>query len=111
MASLLHSHVGQHLFIGFTGTQLTADTRHLLNTVQLGGVILFARNVEPPTELRALGRALRSEFSYRPLVAIDQEHNRVNRLRNIIGETLTIADVKKEGNPEIAEDFGRTMGR
>jgi beta-N-acetylhexosaminidase len=111
MAYLQHSHVGQHLFIGFAGTQLTADTRRLLNAIQPGGVILFARNIDTATELRTLGRALRSEFSYRPLVAIDQEHNRVNRLRNIIGETLTIADVKKEGNPEIAEDFGRTMGR
>ena len=111
MASLQHTHVGQHLFIGFTGAQLTADTRRLLNTVQPGGVILFARNVDTATELRALGRALRTEFSYRPLVAIDQEHNRVNRLRNIIGETPTIADVKKQGNVEQAEDFGRTTGR
>jgi beta-N-acetylhexosaminidase len=111
MASLPHTHVGQHLFIGFTGAQLTAATRRLLNTVQPGGVILFARNIDTAAELRALGRTLRSEFSYRPLLAIDQEHNRVNRLRNIIGETLTIADVKKEGNPEKAEDFGRTMGR
>jgi beta-N-acetylhexosaminidase len=111
MASLQHTHVGQHLFIGFTGAQLTADTRRLLNTVQPGGVILFARNVDTAAELRALGRALRAEFPYRPLVAIDQEHNRVNRLRNIIGETLTISDVKKEGNVEKAEDFGRTTGR
>ena len=111
MASPQHTHVGQHLFIGLTGAQLTADTRRLLNTVQPGGVVLFARNVDTASELRALGRALRTEFSYRPLVAIDQEHNRVNRLRNIIGETLTIADVKKEGNVEKAEDFGRTTGR
>jgi beta-N-acetylhexosaminidase len=72
---------------------------------------LFARNVGTATELHALGRALRTEFSYRPLVAIDQEHNRVNRLRDIIGETPTIADVKKQGNAEQAEDFGRTTGR
>jgi beta-N-acetylhexosaminidase len=111
MASLQHTHVGQHLFIGFTGAQLTADTRRLLNTLQPGGVVLFARNVDTATELRALGRVLRTEFSYRPLVAIDQEHNRVNRLRNIIGETPTIADVKKQGNVEQAEDFGRTTGR
>jgi beta-N-acetylhexosaminidase len=111
MASLQHTHIGQHLFIGFTGAQLSVDTRRLLNTVQPGGIILFARNIDTATELRALGGALRTEFSYRPLVAIDQEHNRVNRLRNIIGETPTIAEVKKQGNVEQAEDFGRTTGR
>src|SRR5580698_1281249 len=71
MAYLQHTHVGQHLFIGFTGTELTAETRRLLNTMQPGGVVLFARNIDTATELRALGRALRTEFSYRPLVAID----------------------------------------
>ncbi len=111
MAPPQHTHVGQHLFIGFPGAQLTANTRRLLNKVQPGGVILFGRNVDTAPELRALGRALRTEFPYRPLVAIDQEHNHVNRLRNIIGETLTIADVKKHGIVEKAEDFGRAMGR
>ena len=111
MASLQHTHVGQHLFIGFVGAELTADARRLLNTLQPGGIILFGRNVDTASELRALGQALRTEFSYRPLVAIDQEHNRVNRLRNIIGETPTIADIKKFGNVEQAEDFGRTTGR
>ncbi|HXI82901.1 MAG TPA: beta-N-acetylhexosaminidase [Verrucomicrobiae bacterium] len=111
MASLQHTHVGQHLFIGFAGAQLTADTRRLLNTLQPGGIILFARNVDTATELRSLGQALRTEFSYRPLLAIDQEHNRVNRLRNIIGEAPTIADLKKHGNVEQAEDFGRVTGR
>jgi len=111
MAYLQHTHVGQHLFIGFTGAELTTDTHRLLNTVQPGGVVLFARNIDTATELRTLGRTLRTEFSYRPLVAIDQEHNRVNRLRNIIGEMQTIPDVKKQGNVELAEDFGRTTGR
>lgn len=111
MASLQHTHIGQHLFIGFKGTALTTETRRLLETIQPGGVILFARNIDTAGELRALGRALRTEFSYRPLVAIDQEHNRVNRLRDIIGESLTIADVKKQNQPEQAEDFGRTTGR
>lgn len=111
MTSRSHTHVGQHLFIGLPGAQLKADARRLLNSVQPGGVVLFARNVDSAAELRALGRALRTEFAYRPLVAIDQEHGRVNRLRNIIGEAATIADIKKSGNIEDAEDFGRATGR
>jgi beta-N-acetylhexosaminidase len=105
------THVGQHLFIGFAGTQLTAENRRLLNTIQPGGVVLFARNIGGAGELRALGRALRDEFSYRPLIAMDQEGGHVNRLRNIIGETPTIAEIKREEAVEKAEDFGRTTGR
>ncbi len=104
-------HLGQHLFIGLPGVKLNAATRRVLESVRPGGVVLFARNIDSAAELRALTRALRSEFDYRPLLAIDQEHGRVNRLRTIIGEAPTIAEIKKAGHVEQAEDFGRTTGR
>src|SRR5579859_7959976 len=104
-------HLGQHLFIGFPGAKLAAGTRRVLESVQPGGIVLFGRNVDNATELRALTRTLRTELAYRPLIAIDQEHGRVNRLHSIIGEAPTIAEIKKSGNAEQAEDFGRTTGR
>jgi beta-N-acetylhexosaminidase len=103
--------IGQHLFIGFTGPELTAETRRLLDTVRPGGVVLFARNIITERELRSLTRALRREFSFRPLVAIDQENGRVNRLRDIVGEIPTIADLKRDGDAGKARAFGRRTGR
>jgi beta-N-acetylhexosaminidase len=111
MTSPKEMHLGQHLIIGFPGGKLGAATRRLLESVRPGGIVLFARNIDNAAELRALTRALRTELAYRPLIAVDQEHGRVNRLRNIIGEAPTIAAIKKSGNVEQAEDFGRTTGR
>ncbi len=111
MTSPKEMHLGQHLFIGLPGTRLDDNTRRLLETVRPGGIVLFARNIDNATELRALTRSLRTELAYRPLIAVDQEHGRVYRLRNIIGEAPTIAEIKKSGNVEQAEDFGRTTGR
>jgi beta-N-acetylhexosaminidase len=105
------AHVGQHLFVGIPGKELTPATRRFLNDLQPGGVILFARNVGTAGELRALGRALRTELKHRPLVAMDQENGRVNRLREIAGELPTIADLKREGAVEKVEEFGRNIGR
>ncbi len=105
------SNIGQHLFIGFTRKELNAENRRLLNTIQPGGVILFARNIGSAAELRALTRSLRTELAYRPLVAIDQEGGQVNRLRAIIGETPTIEQLKQTGAAESVEEFGRTTGR
>jgi beta-N-acetylhexosaminidase len=102
--------VGQHLFIGIPGKTLTPATRALLDEVQPGGIILFARNIGTAGELRALGRALR-DLPYRPLIAIDQEGHRVNRLRDIAGEWPAIADLKRENVTETVEDFGRSIGR
>jgi beta-N-acetylhexosaminidase len=111
MTSPKELHLGQHLFIGLPGTKLDDTTRRMLDTVRPGGIVLFARNIDNAAELRALTRALRTEFAYRPLIAVDQEHGRVNRLRNIIGEAPTICEIKKSGHVEQAEDFGRTTGR
>jgi beta-N-acetylhexosaminidase len=105
------THVGQHLFVGIPDMELTAATRRFLNDIQPGGVILFARNIGTAGELRALGRALRTELQYRPLIAMDQENGRVNRLREIAGELPTIAELKRDGAVEKVEEFGRVIGR
>jgi beta-N-acetylhexosaminidase len=102
---------GQHLFIGIPGTELDTGTRRVIESVRPGGVVLFARNIDTAAELRALTRAMSTEFAWRPLIAIDQEHGRVNRLRSVIGEAATIAEIKNSGNVEQAEDFGRATGR
>jgi len=102
--------VGHHLFIGFRGTDLDTDSRRLLNTVQPGGIVLFARNVDSAAQLRRLTAVLRTEIASRPLIAIDQEHGRVNRLRPIVGELPTIAGLKTGGIERVAE-FGRQVGQ
>ena len=105
------AYIGQHLFIGLTGTDLTSDSRKLLQAIRPGGIVLFARNVDSPAQLREFCSRLRQELPIRPVVAIDQEQNRVNRLRNVIGDALTIADLKKSGDVKQAENFGRTTGQ
>jgi beta-N-acetylhexosaminidase len=104
-------HVGQHLFVGIPGKALTPATRRFLNELRPGGIVLFARNIGSAGELRALSRALRTELDYRPLLAVDQEHGRVNRLRDLAGELPGIAELKHEGSVEKVEDFGRLIGR
>ena len=74
---------GARLFIGLPGPELDRDTRRLLDAVQPGGVVLFARNIDTARQLKALTTALHRRGIQ---VAIDQEGGRVNRLREIIGE-------------------------
>ena len=103
--------IGQHLFVGLAGAELTAANRRLLSTVQPGGIVLFARNCESETQLREFGRAITRELPFRPLIAIDQENGRVNRLRNLVGELPTIPQLKQSGATGPVREFGRTIGR
>ncbi|WP_131668369.1 beta-N-acetylhexosaminidase [Psychrobacter pygoscelis] len=68
------------LMIDVGNTALTADDISLIKQAQVGGVILFARNVESPQQVRKLCDDIRH---HNPdiLIGVDQEGGRVARLR------------------------------
>lgn len=68
------------LMLDIAGTTLTQEDIELLSAPQVGGVILFGRNIESPAQIRALTDHMRQ---VRPdiLIAVDQEGGRVQRLR------------------------------
>lgn len=75
---------GQRLMVGFDGLTLTDDLKYLIDTLKVGGIILFKRNVSSPEQIRALceGAQAHARACGQPplLVAIDQEGGQVARL-------------------------------
>jgi len=68
------------LMLDIAGTTLSSEDCELLQTPQVGGVILFGRNIESARQVRDLTdhiRQIRPEL----LIAVDQEGGRVQRLR------------------------------
>lgn len=70
------------LLIGLPSTRLDARDRSWLRHPAVGGVVLFSRNVENPAQLRSLVAEIRETRDPRPLVCVDQEGGRVQRLRD-----------------------------
>ena len=68
------------LMLDIAGTELTQEDIALLQAPQVGGMILFGRNIESPAQVRALTDHMRR---IRPdiLIAVDQEGGRVQRLK------------------------------
>lgn len=75
---------GRQLMVGFQGTTLAEELKALIRDFQVGGIVIFKRNVASPEQLKTLlieAQAYARETIGRPLwVAIDQEGGPVQRL-------------------------------
>lgn len=104
--------IGQLLIGSFKGTTLPVEWRSLAKDFDLGGAILFARNVEAPeqvaelsSETEALGRSM-------PLwVSIDQEGGRVARLKEPFTRWPPMATLGRARSEELAERFARALAQ
>lgn len=97
------------LMLDIAGTWLTAEDRQLLRQPEVGGLILFARNIEDPAQVRELCASIRA---VRPqlLLAVDQEGGRVQRLRNgFVALPAMRAIAERENAVWLAEQCGWVM--
>jgi beta-N-acetylhexosaminidase len=95
--------------LDIAGTWLTAEDRQLLRQPEVGGVILFARNIEHPAQVRELSAAIRA---VRPdmLLAVDQEGGRVQRLRQGFVKLPPMRSIAERDNAvQLAELSGWVM--
>lgn len=82
-STTLRDRIGQLFMLGFTGKTLTQELTDYFNDLKPGGVILFARNLENPSQIVELTNGLQKLARPEPLlIAIDQEGGRVSRLPN-----------------------------
>lgn len=76
---------GQRIMAGFDGTVFNDDLAFLIGELKVGGIILFARNIETPDQLARLCMDMQDfakAWGQPPLfISIDQEGGTVARLR------------------------------
>lgn len=105
--------VGQLLMAGIEGTELGEDARQAIEAYQVGGIILFARNVESSAQLTGLTddlKALNKENGNIPLlVGMDEEGGLVSRMPDKLEDLPDMYDVGRTGNTQLAYTVGRTL--
>ena len=97
--------------VGFAGATAAGAPLEALRAFGPGALILFARNVGAPAELRELVAALRALGSPAPLVAVDQEGGRVERIGAGVAALPSAMAVGATGDVGLAERLGRLLGR
>ena len=99
---------GQRLMVGFEGTDLSQNLKFYIDTLKVGGVILFTRNIDSPGQITHLCQSIQEyaqSCGQPPLfIAIDQEGGAVARLKTPF--TQFTGNPTMEGVDDAAE-FGR----
>jgi len=80
-ALTLEEKIGQMLIVGFHGLEAPSYLFDWLREGRIGGVILFARNIDTPRQVESLSMDLQRAAKYPLFVAVDQEGGTVARLR------------------------------
>lgn len=103
-------HIGQLAIVGFDGHAIPLELRALAREFDLGGVILFDRNVASPEQVAELSRETLALAQGLPLwVSVDQEGGRVARLRAPFTEWPPMATLGRSGDERLAERFARAL--
>ena len=107
----LDEKIGQMIITGFDGSEYNDDMDRLINEYKVGGVILFARNIEDSNQMIDLTRALQENNNNLPLfISIDEEGGRVSRLPDDIEKFPAAFDIGLINNDQTAYENGKEIG-
>ncbi|WP_324716469.1 beta-N-acetylhexosaminidase [Carboxydochorda subterranea] len=117
----LERQVGQLLMVGFPGVEPPPSLLERIERGEVGGVILFSRNVKTPDQVRSLVRQLQDvslhagvpggQAGIGLLIATDQEGGRVVRLKPPATWFPSAMALGATGDVELVEALALAMGR
>ena len=100
---------------GGSTTVFTENVEKEIEKYNLGGYILFASNIENPTQTQELINGLKKSSKIQPFVGVDEEGGRVARIgkNSAMGveKIEPMAQVGKSQNYERANEIGTTIGK
>ena len=112
MSRYIRRHIGQLIMAGFPGSTISDELRAVAREYDLGGIVLFGRNVEAPEQVAELSFDAQAMSHELPLwVSVDQEGGRVARLREPFTVWPPMCTLGRCGDVGLAKRFARALAR
>jgi beta-N-acetylhexosaminidase len=107
--------IGQQLIIGISGHALTPEEKTFIVDNAIGGVILFARNVDNPVQIRDLCAEIQNLRHRHPekvplFIGVDMEGGRVARLKAPFTQWPPLRKLGDLDSPSVGFQFAYNMG-
>ena len=110
----LRQKIGQTFIIGFQGLEPLPEVKKFITTNNIGGIILFDRNIGAPAELGQLTNALQALISNKDhgqlFMSIDMEGGRVARLKAPFTQWPPMNLLGEIGSASLGFKFAEMMG-
>ena len=103
--------VGRLFLIGLPGKSVDSETEQLLKAVKPGFIILFARNIDSPEQVRKLVNEVNKVLPYKPVFAIDQEGGIVSRFREGFTVSPGAMALSATGDPSNARKAAEILAK
>lgn len=112
----LDQQIGQVFMVGFQGLTPSRDLLNLIERRQVGGVILFSRNVRDAAQTQALTNDLQASaraagHRYPLLIATDQENGLVRRFGAALTPFPGAMALGATGSAELAREVAEATGQ
>lgn len=116
MSLSLRHQIGQLMIMGLKGKTLEPSEKKFLVENNIGGVILFSRNIESPEQVHALCSEIQSLRKQLPenspfFISIDMEGGRVARLKSPFTVWPPLGKLGALDSTTLCFKFAETMGR
>lgn len=109
----LEEKVGQMIFAGIKGTDITNETKKIISTHQVGGIILFKDNLKNANQSVSLLNAIKQENTNNkvPLfLGVDEEGGRISRLPELM-KLPTNEELGKRNDISLSYNIGKLLGK
>ncbi|WP_342577579.1 beta-N-acetylhexosaminidase [Psychrobacillus sp. FSL K6-2843] len=109
----LEEKVGQMIFGGIEGVELSEKSREMIREDKVGGIIFFKDNLLNANQIVTLLNSIKAENmqqQYPLFLGIDQEGGRVTRIPEL-SNLPTNKQIGKKDNPALAFQLGELLGK